>query len=140
MRESHFRAAHRQLGWHRELTSETVDAEGSEQSQRSATPRSSMSEAGTYTSCAGSEPLEQDGGTASQRMDSKDSIFVEDFLEPPSEDENLPPLCRATTSSASPSVVSWSSKSSNPFRKHMNIVREKLDQDKGSELFPQTVG
>lgn len=135
MRETHFRATYRRLQWHTTVTSPLTDISSpssTEHYPRSTRGESTASVVDSHTSCAesdvNSEDENEDGSDPQHTQSQSEKFAVEKFRQLNSENEEAPSLHKDATSNATPSLVSWSSRSSsNPFRKHMEEARVKSE-------------
>lgn len=139
MKENNFRRLHRQLQWHYKSNSETPRATYENNHERSQTSKVSVSVSGSYSTCegsdteAGSEDSLTDPEVGELNIRDLDQFrlpgsegSVHSTRSRNSEDGNMPTLNRDDTSINSPSVASCSSKSTNPFRRHMEHPKRRI--------------
>jgi hypothetical protein len=121
MRETHYRAAYRRLQWRNDTAGLPFEStQAKDEHHDSSPPDLSASMAESPTSCAASESFRDEDDADLQQDDSRDEMFVvERFRQRDSEDEDLPSLQEDAKTDATPSIMSWSSTSGNPFRVNM---------------------
>lgn len=140
MRENNYRRMHRQLQWHSDKNTEMAPPSPYPDTYAPSLPTASSAYSGddNRTTCEDADTdTDTEAGGSSAASTAVRSEFVgidvHDFLIPPSEGSqrsgvkrtDVPSLNRDESSVKSPSIASWTSKSTNnPFRKHMDLAKE----------------
>jgi hypothetical protein len=134
IKENNHRRLHRQLQWHydnKPATPATPAAPYAETYAPSSASTASVYAGDDPTTCGEADTEGEDNSTVAGASQ-YDFGDVNRFRVPSSEcsersgatGDDVPALNRDEVSVASPSVASWASTSTNPFRKHMNKVKE----------------
>lgn len=146
MTETHFRAKYRQLQWHMDVpTAFSVAVHTEEKAFEGKATRScsTASVAESQVSFAESESCgedeDEDDSTLQRACNQKHEFTLERFRQPDLETEDVPSLHPDNSSNATPSIASWSSKNTNPFRKSTEIPRLKARISQSPTGFSQNI-
>lgn len=128
MRENNYRRLHRQLQWHYDKGTNKASSTRHDRSYTSsiASTASIYSGDGDHTSCA-------DSDTDTEAKQSSRATTVARYDHSDDDGDHVSTRSRSSRGGSpvkSPSIVSWESKSTNPFRKHMIQVKEIKDAPK----------
>jgi hypothetical protein len=129
MRENNYRRLHRQLQWHYD---KNTKKSSSTRHQRTYTPSTSATASiysgdGNNTSC-------EDSDTDTEGKQSSAASTAARYDDDDDDGDRVSILSRGQSPAKSPSVASWASKSTNPFRKHMIQAKESSDAGKSGSM------
>lgn len=132
-RETRFRKTYRRPVWQHDATEEkngTATEKSFSQSSQSSTPNNSFGKRTPY------REIQVQPQTSSLASDQGSrQLHVEKHSVSSTDDDDIPSLRTGSPSIPSPSVASWSSKSSrNPYNLYISPTRERKDQQGGSRM------